>query len=161
MNCQIHYYTKIMYNCLTCQSTDFECTWWRLLQKRVDVYWTRYFYVFTIKGILYTPMLHISNRHFRWACFYYNRNIIYTYAPYFKQSFSMSMFLRQRWTDLRLKYEAPDGLTKIELDRGIRHEIWVPDLSFMSDTNAYFHDVTVPNRMMFLYPSGYVSYSTR
>jgi hypothetical protein len=73
----------------------------------------------------------------------------------------MSMFLRQRWTDLRLKFEAPDGLTKIELDHGVRHDIWVPDLCFMSDTSANFHDVTVPNRMMFLYPSGYISYSTR
>jgi hypothetical protein len=55
----------------------------------------------------------------------------------------MSMFLRQRWTDLRLKFDAPDGLTKIELDHGVRHEIWVPDLCFMSDTSANFHDVTV------------------
>jgi hypothetical protein len=53
-------------------------------------------------------------------------------------------------SDLRLKFDAPDGLTKIELDHGVRHEIWVPDLCFMSDTSANFHDVTVPNRMMFL-----------
>ena len=73
----------------------------------------------------------------------------------------MSMYLRQQWTDSRLQYNASEMLKQIELDNAIKTEIWVPDLSFMTDMDTKFHEVTVPNKMMFLYPSGLVSYSTR
>ncbi|XP_071125196.1 glycine receptor subunit alpha-2-like isoform X2 [Mytilus edulis] len=78
-----------------------------------------------------------------------------------QMKYSMSMYLRQQWTDSRLRYEAPEGLTKIELDNEIKKEIWVPDLSFMTDMDTKVHQVTLPNKMMFLYPDGFVSYSTR
>ena len=73
----------------------------------------------------------------------------------------MSMYLRQQWTDPRLKFDAPEGLTRIELDNSIKKEIWVPDLSFMTDIDTRFHEVTVPNRMMILHPTGFISYSLR
>jgi hypothetical protein len=59
----------------------------------------------------------------------------------------MSMYLRQQWTDSRLQYNASEMLKQIELDNAIKTEIWVPDLSFMTDMDTKFHEVTVPNKM--------------
>jgi hypothetical protein len=58
------------------------------------------------------------------------------------------MYLRQQWTDSRLQYNASEMLKQIELDNAIKTEIWVPDLSFMTDMDTKFHEVTVPNKMM-------------
>lgn len=73
----------------------------------------------------------------------------------------MSMYLRQNWIDPRLTFSAPPEISRIELDHSIQECIWVPDLSFMTDMDTKIHDVTVPNKMMFLHPNGFVSYSLR
>jgi hypothetical protein len=45
----------------------------------------------------------------------------------------MSMYLRQQWTDPKLKYNVTTGIPRIELDNTVQSKIWVPDLSFMTD----------------------------
>ncbi|XP_063413932.1 glycine receptor subunit alphaZ1-like [Mytilus trossulus] len=78
-----------------------------------------------------------------------------------EMKFSMSMYLRQQWIDPRLMFSAPSEISRIELDHSVQDCIWVPDLSFMTDMDTKIHDVTVPNKMMFLHPNGFVSYSLR
>ncbi len=39
--------------------------------------------------------------------------------------------------------------------------LWKPDLFFANEKHGYFHDVTQPNTMLRLYPSGEVLYSAR
>jgi len=73
----------------------------------------------------------------------------------------MSMYLRQQWTDPKLKYNVTTGIPRIELDNTVQSKIWVPDLSFMTDIETKFHYVTVPNKMMILHPTGSIIYSTR
>ncbi|KAK3099545.1 hypothetical protein FSP39_006057 [Pinctada imbricata] len=73
----------------------------------------------------------------------------------------MSFFLRQRWIDPRLQYEEENNITRIELDTRVISQIWVPDLYIVNEKNAEVHDVTVPNKLMHLYPSGMVVYSMR
>ena len=73
----------------------------------------------------------------------------------------MTIFLRQTWNDSRLEYEPLPGIEYLELDARIMQKIWVPDLYFTNEKKASFHDVTVPNRLMQIYPSGKVVYSTR
>lgn len=78
-----------------------------------------------------------------------------------EMKYSMSMYLRQQWTDPKLKYNATAGIPRIELDNTVQSKIWVPDLSFMTDIETEFHYVTVPNKMMILHPTGFIIYSTR
>ena len=73
----------------------------------------------------------------------------------------MSFYFRQRWIDERLKYNNSHGVDVIELDTKIMEKIWVPDIYFVNEKQATMHDVTVPNKMMYLYPNGLVLYSAR
>lgn len=73
----------------------------------------------------------------------------------------MSFYFRQRWIDERLKYNESYGIDVIELDTKIMERIWVPDVYFVNEKQATMHDVTVPNKMMYLYPNGLVLYSAR
>ncbi|XP_021348248.1 glycine receptor subunit alpha-3-like isoform X2 [Mizuhopecten yessoensis] len=75
--------------------------------------------------------------------------------------FGMSMFIRQRWNDNRLTYTAFGGLKNLELDTKMIDSIWVPDLYIVNEKKAYFHVVTVPNKLMHIYPNGDVFYSMR
>ncbi|XP_060083942.1 glycine receptor subunit alpha-2-like [Ylistrum balloti] len=75
--------------------------------------------------------------------------------------FGMSMFIRQRWNDERLKYTTIGGLSHLELDTKMIGNIWVPDLYIVNEKKASFHIVTVPNKLMHIYPNGDVFYSMR
>nr|XP_022301864.1 glycine receptor subunit alpha-2-like isoform X2 [Crassostrea virginica] len=75
--------------------------------------------------------------------------------------YTMSFYFRQRWIDERLKYNNSHGVDVIELDTKIMEKIWVPDIYFVNEKQATMHDVTVPNKMMYLYPNGLVLYSAR
>lgn len=75
--------------------------------------------------------------------------------------YSMSMFLRQRWHDHRLKYDKIPGVSHLELDTKVIKNVWVPDLFFNNEKKADIHDVTVPNMLMHIYPDGDVVYSMR
>ncbi|KAL8617101.1 hypothetical protein ACOMHN_014271 [Nucella lapillus] len=75
--------------------------------------------------------------------------------------YSLTIFLRQKWNDSRLTYRPLAGIEALELDTRVMQKIWVPDLYFTNEKQAAFHDVTVPNRLMHVYPGGQVLYSTR
>ena len=73
----------------------------------------------------------------------------------------MGMFVRQRWNDTRLSYEPIPGFSLLELDNALMSKVWVPDLFFPSEKKAEVHKVTVPNRLMHIYPDGRIVYSQR
>ena len=73
----------------------------------------------------------------------------------------MSFYLRQRWNDSRLSYNGSHGIDVIELDTRMMDQIWTPDIYIINEKDARFHYVTMPNRMMYLYPDGDVLYSSR
>ncbi|KAJ8301930.1 hypothetical protein KUTeg_020917 [Tegillarca granosa] len=73
----------------------------------------------------------------------------------------MSMFIRQRWIDPRLKHTKVDGKKFIELDTTVMDAVWIPDLYILNEKKASHHDVTVPNKLMHIYPDGLVVYSVR
>lgn len=75
--------------------------------------------------------------------------------------FSMGLFLRQRWTDKRLEFNESVGVTHLELDTKVMQKVWVPDLFINNEKKANVHHVTVPNRLMHIYPNGNVVYSMR
>ncbi|WAQ98674.1 GLRA3-like protein [Mya arenaria] len=75
--------------------------------------------------------------------------------------YSIGMFIRQNWNDTRLKYTALPHLNALELDSRIMDNVWVPDLFIANEKQAHFHVVTVPNKLMHIYPDGRVYYSLR
>ncbi|XP_033742236.1 glycine receptor subunit alpha-3-like [Pecten maximus] len=75
--------------------------------------------------------------------------------------YSMTIFLRQKWVDKRLVYKPVPGMSMLELDSRMIEKVWVPDTIFSNEKRASFHEVTVPNKLMQLYPNGTVFYSVR
>ncbi|XP_061163867.1 glycine receptor subunit alpha-2-like [Saccostrea echinata] len=74
--------------------------------------------------------------------------------------FKMSFFLRQRWKDVRLSHNF-SGISVLELHHSAIEAVWVPDIYFVNEETAHFHSVSVPNKMLNIYPDGEVSYSVR
>ncbi|XP_053400442.1 glycine receptor subunit alphaZ1-like [Mercenaria mercenaria] len=75
--------------------------------------------------------------------------------------FSLSMFLRQSWIDSRLMYTPIEGMKTLELDTTSIAKVWIPDLFMPTEKKAIVHHVTVPNKLMHVYPDGKVQYSLR
>lgn len=75
--------------------------------------------------------------------------------------FKMSFFLRQRWYDDRLAYAERFNFSKVELDNRVMSKVWIPDLYIKNEKKSEVHAVTVPNKLMHLYPDGLVVYSMR
>lgn len=73
----------------------------------------------------------------------------------------MSIFLRARWLDERLKFEDTLNLTRLELDKSIFDDVWAPDIYILNEKSSDFHEVTVPNKLIHVYPDGAVQYSAR
>ncbi|XP_052794140.1 glycine receptor subunit alpha-2-like [Mya arenaria] len=75
--------------------------------------------------------------------------------------YSMSLFLRERWEDTRLVYNDTLNLTRIELDPSMFDAIWQPDMFIATEKYSDFHEVTVRNQMVHIYPNGIIQYSAR
>lgn len=72
----------------------------------------------------------------------------------------MSFLLRQRWRDIRLSHNS-SGVSVLELHHKAINKVWIPDIYFVNEKTAHFHDVSVPNIMFNVFPDGRVSYSVR
>lgn len=75
--------------------------------------------------------------------------------------YSMSIFLRGRWMDERLKYKNVENMTRLELDKSLFDAVWMPDIYILNEKSSDFHEVTVPNKLIHVYPDGAVQYSAR
>jgi hypothetical protein len=73
----------------------------------------------------------------------------------------MSIFLRQRWTDSRLKYDNIPGVISLQLDNKLIPKVWVPDLFILNEKQAIVHNVVVPNKLLHIKPDGSILYSIR
>jgi len=71
------------------------------------------------------------------------------------------MFIRQRWKDERLAFVDVLNFTRIELSPFMYGDIWMPDLYIVSEKYSDFHEVTVRNQMIHVYPDGTIQYSAR
>ena len=74
----------------------------------------------------------------------------------------MTLYLRQYWMDHRLNFEAEcDADNRFSLDSEMAALLWTPDLFFPNEKSGEFHDLTKPNKLLYLYPNGSVYYSMR
>lgn len=71
------------------------------------------------------------------------------------------MYLRQRWKDERLTFEDVLNHTRVELAPSMYDDIWMPDLYIRTEKSSDFHEVTVRNQMIHIYPDGTIQYSAR
>lgn len=71
------------------------------------------------------------------------------------------MYLRQRWTDERLAFVDVLNLSRIELAPSMYNDIWMPDLYIRTEKWSDFHEVTVRNQMVHIYPDGTIQFSAR
>ncbi|XP_041357505.1 glycine receptor subunit alpha-2-like [Gigantopelta aegis] len=75
--------------------------------------------------------------------------------------YSMEVYLTMYWLDERLVFQNLSTSRWLEVDTKMMDKIWVPDVYFRNEKEASFHEVTVPNKYMHLYPNGTVIYSMR
>ncbi|KAH9496023.1 Glycine receptor subunit alpha-2 [Bulinus truncatus] len=74
--------------------------------------------------------------------------------------YSVEIYLTMRWLDRRLQFRELHHAPKLEVGYKLMPLVWVPDVYFKNAKKASFHNVTVPNRYIHIYPNGTVVYST-
>ena len=77
--------------------------------------------------------------------------------------YTVDCFFRQSWYDPRLSYANSSwgNVKDITLHYDLIDEVWTPDSFFRNAKSAKSHSITVPNRLIRIYPEGRVLYSQR
>ena len=65
------------------------------------------------------------------------------------------------WTDKRMEFSESKNVTHFNLRAESIKKIWIPDFFFSNAKHGRFHDVTVPNTILWAYPNGTLMYSIR
>ncbi|XP_017951272.2 gamma-aminobutyric acid receptor subunit delta [Xenopus tropicalis] len=73
--------------------------------------------------------------------------------------YTMTVFLHQSWRDERLSYNHTNKT--LGLDSRFVEKLWLPDTFIVNAKSAWFHDVTVENKLIRLQPDGVILYSSR
>nr|KAF6505267.1 gamma-aminobutyric acid type A receptor subunit delta [Rousettus aegyptiacus] len=73
--------------------------------------------------------------------------------------YTMTVFLHQSWRDNRLSYNHTNET--LGLDSRFVDKLWLPDTFIVNAKSAWFHDVTVENKLIRLQPDGVILYSIR
>ena len=80
----------------------------------------------------------------------------------FLKHYTINIYLRQLWTDARLKYAHTISATdSITLTPSLITRMWVPDAFFENGKDEVIHDVTGLNAAFRVYKNGSVFYSQR
>ncbi len=75
------------------------------------------------------------------------------------QEFSISFYLRQFWSDPRLRFDhIRSAPSKINLGQDSWNKLWIPDIFFPNLKNGEYVDITVSNRLMQLHVTGDIFY---
>lgn len=85
---------------------------------------------------------------------------------YLFKEYTLDLLVRKRWKDTRLSFSQradvqERNISYIKVNEEVLNRMWVPDLFFANEKQAFFHTVTVPNIMLRVYPDGQILYSTR
>ncbi|XP_028404051.1 glycine receptor subunit alphaZ1-like isoform X2 [Dendronephthya gigantea] len=75
--------------------------------------------------------------------------------------FTVDFYLRQYWTDERLRFHADNKDQMLTLTSEIWKEIWIPSTYFIGSKKAYFHDVTTDNYLLQISQNGSIFFSMR
>ena len=72
--------------------------------------------------------------------------------------YTIDVFYRQRWTEPRLSHNVSGHLS---INYNMLPYLWVPDTYMLNEKSSVFHEMTVPNLALFVFPDGYMLYSQR
>ena len=72
----------------------------------------------------------------------------------------MDLYLRQTWQDYRLAFDKFFNKS-LTLNYNQVHRLWVPDLFFRNEKSGHLHEITVPNRLLRIWPNGTILFSQR
>ncbi|XP_038050385.1 glycine receptor subunit alphaZ1-like [Patiria miniata] len=75
--------------------------------------------------------------------------------------YGMTILLEEYWNDPRMAFANYSTLPYISSGMSVAEKIWVPDLFFANEKRASFHEVTVHNRLIRVYPDGDIFYSMK
>jgi len=83
-----------------------------------------------------------------------------SFTSFVLKDYSVSMYLRQSWTDERLTFDVSNASSGsiVRLGEDSWNSIWIPDTFFRNEKRATLHEVTVTNRLLRLYASGKLWY---
>ncbi|XP_047739237.1 gamma-aminobutyric acid receptor alpha-like [Hyalella azteca] len=73
--------------------------------------------------------------------------------------FSMDCYFRQTWLDQRLAFS--DHERAFTLSVAMLERLWKPDTYIHNGRRSHLHVITTPNKLIRLYPSGRILYSSR
>ncbi|RWS09523.1 Gamma-aminobutyric acid receptor subunit beta-like protein, partial [Dinothrombium tinctorium] len=73
--------------------------------------------------------------------------------------FQADFYLRQTWTDNRLRFD--DRFAYLSGGQDLIDKLWIPDTFFPSDKKGYQNQITVPNAFVRIYQDGKVFISQR
>uniref|UniRef100_A0A1I8IW54 Neur_chan_LBD domain-containing protein n=1 Tax=Macrostomum lignano TaxID=282301 RepID=A0A1I8IW54_9PLAT len=87
----------------------------------------------------------------------------FNYISEQSMDYEINLYLREQWWDPRLAFNETQlcGVEFMKLPDRAWDKIWVPDVFFRNEKKAAFHEVTLPNRLMRLYPNGTVYYAAK
>ena len=74
------------------------------------------------------------------------------------KDYKLDFFLRQLWTDPRLRHDWNETLA---LGNTMMDKLWVPDTYFENSKSSKFHKVTMVNKLLSISPDGGVHYNAR
>lgn len=77
--------------------------------------------------------------------------------------FTATVLLHLSWYDHRFSQYHIESLNEgyVEIDAKNLEKLWVPDIYFPNEKNAYYHNVLMANKMLRIYRGGDVTYTTR
>ena len=80
-----------------------------------------------------------------------------------QQLLVLTCYLRQSWTDPRLRFSQFRSLnmSQLSLNWIFLDTIWKPDTYLLSGRGSFLHTITAPNRLVRLAGDGTISYSQR
>ncbi|CAI4224613.1 unnamed protein product [Auanema sp. JU1783] len=73
--------------------------------------------------------------------------------------FQVDIYFQQKWEDNRLRHNNTKRI--LVKDPKLFNLLWHPDIYFANARTASFHDITMPNFLVWIYPNGTVWYDCR
>lgn len=75
-----------------------------------------------------------------------------------QMDYTIDFMLRQRWNDPRLQYSKFNETISLNY---MRERLWIPDLFFRNAKHGHLHEITTPNYLIWLKPSGDILFSQK
>ena len=77
------------------------------------------------------------------------------------QEYTVSFYMRRSWRDPQLRFDHLTNLSRIIVSSEKEIDVWAPDVFFVNERVARFHELTFPNQYVRISSDGEVLLSSR